>query len=573
MGLKMSLKVYLNSNAIEARGMKTGEYCSLVLILTVVLITVSVPIASGMMRIMPLGDSITEGRSSGVVPDDNAYYISYRKALWNRLKTAGYEIDFVGSLNSGSAIFGDPELADHEGHSGWKGSEIVNGRKKKPEEGKLIDWLIAHQPDIVLLHIGTNGLNPNPSDVEDILIIIDYYSPDTWVILARIINQSCSADISPCPEAQKVTDFNDNVEDMALTRIANGDKIIIVDMENSAGIDYRPYPLGDMWDNLHPYETGYEKMPDEWFLGLQEILPVAKAGPDQEADEGETVTLDGSNSTDPDDGIVSYLWEQISGPVVTLSGADTEQASFTAPDLGSGGTSLSFRLTVTDKGGFQSTDTCIVNVIWLNIPPTADAGPDQGVNEGETVTLDGSNSSDADDGIASYLWTQTGGSPVTLSDPTAIKPTFVTLPVNVNPTTLTFQLTVEDNGGLQSSDKVSVAIYVSGGGGGCFIATAAYGSYIAPNVRVLRKFRDRFLLTNTVGRAFVDFYYTYSPPVANFIANHDTLRALVRWSLLPVVGMTWISISFGSISSLVFIILLLSLISVTTVVLFKRIRQ
>jgi hypothetical protein len=94
-----------------------------------------------------------------------------------------------------------------------------------------------------------------------------------------------------------------------------------------------------------------------------------------------------------------------------------------------------------------------------------------------------------------------------------------------------------------------------------------------PNVKVLRKFRDLFLLTNTVGRAFVDFYYTYSPPVANFIAKHDTLRALVRWSLLPVVGMTWISINFGSISSLVFIILLLSLISVTTVVLFKRIRQ
>jgi hypothetical protein len=344
-------------------------------------------------------------------------------------------------------------------------------------------------------------------------------------------------------------------------------------MENHAGIDYRRYPLGDMWDNKHPYETGYEKMADEWFLGLQEILPVAKAGPDQEMNEGETVTLDGSNSFDPDDGIVSYLWEQISGPVVTLSGADTEQASFTAPNVGPGGTSLAFRLTVIDTGGLQSTDTCIVNVTWLNIPPTADAGPDQEVNEGETVTLDGSNSSDPDDGIASYLWTQTAGTPVTLSDATATKPTFVTLPVNANPTTLTFQLTVEDNGGLQSSDKVSVAIYVSGGEGGCFIATAAHGSYMEPNVKVLREFRDLFLLTNTVGRAFVDFYYTYSPPVANFIAKHDTLRALVRWSLLPVVGMTWISINFGSISSLVFIILLLSLISVTTVVLFKRIRQ
>jgi len=56
--------------------------------------------------------------------------------------------------------------------------------------------------------------------------------------------------------------------------------------------------------------------------------------------------------------------------------------------------------------------------------PTADAGPDQTVNEGDTVTLDGSNSSDLDDGIASYLWDQTGGTPVPLSDPTAVQPTF-----------------------------------------------------------------------------------------------------------------------------------------------------
>jgi hypothetical protein len=114
-----------------------------------------------------------------------------------------------------------------------------------------------------------------------------------------------------------------------------------------------------------------------------------------------------------------------------------------------------------------------------------------------------------------------------------------------------------------------------GGGGGCFIATAAYGSYMEPHVVVLRDFRDGFLLTNAVGKLFVGLYYAYSPPVADFIANHDTLRALVRWSLLPVVGMTWMAINLGPISTLVFILLFLSfsLISSITVVLSKRICQ
>jgi hypothetical protein len=84
-----------------------------------------------------------------------------------------------------------------------------------------------------------------------------------------------------------------------------------------------------------------------------------------------------------------------------------------------------------------------------------------------------------------------------------------------------------------------------GGGGGCFIATAAYGSYMESHVKVLRDFRDRFLLTNPVGQAFVDLYYTYSPPVADFIANNDTVRLMVRWSLLPMVGMSWMTLQLG----------------------------
>jgi hypothetical protein len=75
----------------------------------------------------------------------------------------------------------------------------------------------------------------------------------------------------------------------------------------------------------------------------------------------------------------------------------------------------------------------------------------------------------------------------------------------------------------------------SGGGGGCFIATAAYGSYLAPEVMTLRDFRDRVLLTSRAGQAFVEWYYRISPPVAAFIANHESLKLAVRIGLTPFV--------------------------------------
>lgn len=74
-----------------------------------------------------------------------------------------------------------------------------------------------------------------------------------------------------------------------------------------------------------------------------------------------------------------------------------------------------------------------------------------------------------------------------------------------------------------------------GGGGGCFIATAAYGSYMADDVQVLRDFRDRVLLTSQWGKVFVKYYYRYSPSIAYRIADSDSLRALTRWTLTPVV--------------------------------------
>lgn len=70
---------------------------------------------------------------------------------------------------------------------------------------------------------------------------------------------------------------------------------------------------------------------------------------------------------------------------------------------------------------------------------------------------------------------------------------------------------------------------------GCFIATAAFGYYLAPQVQSLRDFRDRFLVTNTPGRAFVRWYYHTSPPIADFVREHAAARSAVRASLYPVV--------------------------------------
>jgi len=121
----------------------------------------------------------------------------------------------------------------------------------------------------------------------------------------------------------------------------------------------------------------------------------------------------------------------------------------------------------------------------------------------------------------------------------------------------------DDNGYFSGSAYVFDVIITSGddtssGDGGeeesCFIATAAFGSPMQTYVRILRKFRDRFLLANSFGKAFVQFYYKYSPPMADFIAGHTYLRAIVRVSLLPVVGASWIALQHGPEATMVFML-------------------
>ena len=211
--------------------------------------------------------------------------------------------------------------------------------------------------------------------------------------------------------------------------------------------------------------------------------PTADAGPDQAVDEEEAIVeLDGAGSRDPDDGIKSYRWSQKEGPQVTLSNPLDVHPTFTPPNVLESGASLTFELIVTDVGGLENVDATIVNVTGDNDPPKANAGVDQKVLEKNTVILDGSNSFDPDDGIASFRWKQVTGQSVTFSDPTSAQPTFESPSFDDSgDQPLIFELIVTDNGGLQSSDSttVSVSNYEKDNpgtsGGGCFIETSAYG--------------------------------------------------------------------------------------------------
>jgi acyl-CoA thioesterase-1 len=187
-------------------------------------------------RILPLGDSITYGYEHG----------SYRTALWERLVDQdGHEIDFVGSQSDGPSSLPD---RDHEGHSGWRIDEI---------EGEAAGWVEQHDPDVVLLHIGTNDMIQGASaDVmtERLTTLLDTLftaGPEMTVMVASVI---------PLHERdERESTYNAEVERLVDAHRSEGRDAVFADMA-TAGIEGR----GDIPDGVHPGPAGYAKMAAVW---------------------------------------------------------------------------------------------------------------------------------------------------------------------------------------------------------------------------------------------------------------------------------------------------------------------
>ncbi|AEM83076.1 lipolytic protein G-D-S-L family [Streptomyces violaceusniger Tu 4113] len=197
--------------------------------------------SAGSVRIMPLGDSITDGH--------NAYPGGYRVALWQRLAADGHAVDFVGSLANGPVELG---TRHHEGHSGWRIDHL---------DAHIRAWLRHSVPHTVLLLIGTNDMNQNHDAVQAptcLARLIDHIQearPACELFVATVPPQS-----DPTRE-RRVKTYNAALPEVVA---AKGQRVHLVNM-------YDALTTADLADGIHPNQAGHEKMARVWHGALRSV--------------------------------------------------------------------------------------------------------------------------------------------------------------------------------------------------------------------------------------------------------------------------------------------------------------
>ncbi|MEH1014527.1 cellulose binding domain-containing protein [Micromonospora sp. CPCC 206060] len=201
------------------------------------------------VRIMPLGDSITG--SPGC----------WRSLLWNRLQSTGHtSIDFVGTL--GPQGCGQPYDGDNEGHGGYLVTNVAS-------QNLLPGWLSATQPDIVLMHFGTNDVWSN---IPPATILTAYSklvdqmrasNPAMKILVAKIIPMAPAS----CAECgQRTVALNSTIDGWAAGKTTAQSPIVVVDQWTGFST------ATDTYDGVHPNAAGDQKMSDRWYPPLTAAL-------------------------------------------------------------------------------------------------------------------------------------------------------------------------------------------------------------------------------------------------------------------------------------------------------------